>query len=51
MLHVLSMLFAGAELSAPPHADVLLQNDKPFRSVRPTKVIETLLIDKINSVP
>jgi hypothetical protein len=51
MLHVSSMLFAGAELSVPPNAGVLLQNAKRFRSVRSTKVIDAPPIDKINSIP
>ena len=51
MLHILSMLFAGAELSVAPNADVLLQNAKRFRSVRPTKVIDTPKIDSDDPLP
>jgi hypothetical protein len=53
------MLFAGAELSAPPNAgvrgapvcpDAFLQNAKRFRSVRPTKVLDALPLDNTHSI-
>jgi hypothetical protein len=59
MFQVLSMLFAGAELSAPPNAgvrgapvcpDAFLQNAKRFRSVRPTNVLDALPLDNTHSI-